>query len=344
VSYTALVANGGTAPTYNWSVNTLSVSLLNNYNYVPGNGDVITLTATSNELCATPATVSTSLVMTVNPNVLPTVSITSALGDTICRGTMDNFSATSTFGGTPTYTWIVNGGTPIGTGSAISYIPAQGDIIECEMTSNYACRTANSVFSAPITMAVDTAISPVVVITANPGTQIAPGQADTLTATVPNAIGSFATLSYQWLINGNPVPAANHPMFINSNYADGDSVTVEVTASSMCGTLSTFNSVIIHLSSTGVTTVKGAGASITLLPNPNNGAFTVKGTLGNSTDEEVTIEITDVLGQVIYKSKVMSHGGVLDEQIHMSNVANGMYVLSVKTATENKVFHVVIEQ
>jgi hypothetical protein len=91
--------------------------------------------------------------------------------------------------------------------------------------------------------------------------------------------------------------------------------------------------------------VKGAAAAIQLMPNPNKGDFTVKGSLVNKADEEVTMELTDVLGQVVYKSKVMSRGGVLDEQIHLSStVANGMYVLSLKTATENKVFHVVIEQ
>jgi hypothetical protein len=255
-----------------------------------------------------------------------------------------NFTATSVYGGTPGYTWMVNGATQ-GTGATYAYAPAEGDVIVAMMTSTYACRTANTVFSIPVTMMVDTPSSPVVTIIATPGTRIAEGQSDTLTAVVPASISGLITVSYQWLINGNPVPGATHASFVNSNYANGDSVTVEVTGTTPCGALSTFNSVIIYVQSTGVTTVQGAAGNIQLMPNPNKGDFTVKGTLGSTADQEVTLEITDVLGQVVYKSKVLSHNGIVDEQIHLNKtVANGMYVLGLQTATENKVFHVVIEQ
>ena len=84
---------------------------------------------------------------------------------------------------------------------------------------------------------------------------------------------------------------------------------------------------------------------IRLMPNPNKGTFTVKGTLGVKMDQEVSIELSDVLGQVLYHTKVASHNGEVNEQITLgSNVANGMYMLTLKTPTENKVFHVVIEQ
>ncbi len=344
VSFTALSANGGSGPSYNWTINGFSVSLLNNYNYVPTNGDVVEVTMVSSQVCATPATVSSSLVMTVSPIVTPAVSVSADLGDTVCAGTTVVFTANPTYGGTPTYTWMVGGAT-VGTGPTYTYAPALGDVIEVVMTSNYACRTASTVFSTPVTMTIDTPVTPIVSILASPGTKISQGQADTLTAVVPAVISNFVTLSYQWLINGVPVPGAIHQSFVNSNYNDMDSVTVEVTAISSCGNVSTFNSVIIYVERTGVTTVKGAAANITLVPNPNKGAFVVKGSLGTTASEEVTLELTDVLGQVIYRSKVMSRNGVIDEQVQLSGtVANGMYVLSVKTATDNKVFHVVVEQ
>ncbi len=86
-------------------------------------------------------------------------------------------------------------------------------------------------------------------------------------------------------------------------------------------------------------------ASINVLPNPNKGTFSVKGNLGTLSDEEVTMEVTDVLGQVIYKSKVTARGGRLNETLTLSNtLANGMYILNVHSTTESKVFHFVIEQ
>lgn len=86
-------------------------------------------------------------------------------------------------------------------------------------------------------------------------------------------------------------------------------------------------------------------ASISLLPNPNKGTFTVKGTVGSVNDEEVTLEVTDVLGQVIYKSKVTAQNGRINETVTLNNtLANGMYILNVQSGSEQKVFHFVIEQ
>jgi hypothetical protein len=91
--------------------------------------------------------------------------------------------------------------------------------------------------------------------------------------------------------------------------------------------------------------VSAVPASVSLLPNPNKGTFTVKGTLGSVNDEAVTLEVTDVLGQVIYKTKVTAQGGRINETVTLANtLANGMYILNVQSGTENKTFHFVIEQ
>ena len=81
------------------------------------------------------------------------------------------------------------------------------------------------------------------------------------------------------------------------------------------------------------------------MPNPNSGLFTLKGTLGTAVDEEVTIEVTDMIGQVIYNKKVLVSGGRINEQVQLNNgLANGMYLLNLQSASDNKAFHFVIEQ
>ena len=91
--------------------------------------------------------------------------------------------------------------------------------------------------------------------------------------------------------------------------------------------------------------VTAAPASISLVPNPNKGTFVVKGTVGSVSDQVVTLEVTDVLGQVIYKGTTTAFGGKLNETITLSsNLANGMYLLNVQSGTENKTIHFVIEQ
>ena len=84
---------------------------------------------------------------------------------------------------------------------------------------------------------------------------------------------------------------------------------------------------------------------VSVVPNPNTGTFTVKGIMGTKQDAEVTLEVTDVLGQVIYNSKVTAEGGKVNETISLSGtLANGMYMMNVHTATEHKVFHFVVER
>jgi uncharacterized protein YjdB len=84
---------------------------------------------------------------------------------------------------------------------------------------------------------------------------------------------------------------------------------------------------------------------VRVVPNPNNGTFVIKGTLGSLQDEEVSLEVTDVLGQVIYSSKIIATGGKINEKVSLANTfANGMYMLTVHSDTENRVFHFVIEK
>ncbi len=105
------------------------------------------------------------------------------------------------------------------------------------------------------------------------------------------------------------------------------------------------NSVTVHIIGVGVNPVTISEADIRLIPNPNSGTFTIKGNTGSVTSEEVSLEITDMVGQVIYNSKVMTHNGDINERIQLNNtVANGMYLLNIRTTTGNKVFHIVVEQ
>ena len=84
---------------------------------------------------------------------------------------------------------------------------------------------------------------------------------------------------------------------------------------------------------------------IRVVPNPNNGTFTIKGSLGSLQDEEVSVEVTDVLGQVVYRSKSIVHGGKINETVTLSNtLANGMYMLNMHSGSADKVFHFVIEK
>jgi hypothetical protein len=340
-AFTGVTVNGGTAPSYQWTVNGIVVGTSNHYNYIPVNGDVIGVTLTSNAQCATTTVVNATLDAVVNPMIAPSVLVNATPGTEVCNGTTVTYNAAATGGGTaPVYSWI-KGGTTVGTSSAFSYIPADGDMVYCVLTSNYHCRTVNSASSNQIHMTVDMPTAPVVTISAQPGTHIAAGQSAVFTAAATNA---GTSPSYQWMVNAAPVGSATSPVFVTSNLNDLDVVSCEVTSSGACSGITGSSSVVMHIAGVGVKPVVLTGSDIKLIPNPSNGLFTVKGTLATTNDQDMSLEITDMLGQVIYTAHVIVHNGELNEKVRLTNLANGMYILNLRSDSDSKVFHVVIEQ
>lgn len=341
-AFSASAANGGTAPAYQWLIDGVPAGIdSNGFAYVPDDADVVTIQMTSNATCATPATATASMTMTVATNVTPAVSIVNDRGTEVCIGTSVQFTATPTFAGTsPTYRWMKNGGF-VASGLTYTYVPADGDIIYFIENSSLACVTSAEAFSNNIFMTVDSPYSPTVAIVAYPGNVIKEGQNDTLVAYVTNA---GPTPTYQWKLNGINLPGATNATYISDTFSNNDSVTCAVTGSGVCG-LTSFNSIIITTSLVGVTDVNTSISDIRLLPNPNKGDFMVKGTLGSGATGDVSMELTDMLGQVVYRTTVAAKNGTINEHIVLDkNLANGIYMLSVHAGTVNKVFHMALEQ
>ena len=342
VTFIPVAGNGGLSPTYQWSVDSVLVGLGNSYTFIPADSDVIKVVMTSDGVCVTPLTAVGYYRIRVIPDGAPQVSIAIDPGDTVCQFAAATFTATPTFGGpTPAYIWYVNNIQQAGSGSVFSYAPSTGDIVFCKMVSDYQCRLSDTAYSNVAIMTVAPMIIPHVEIIPAQGFYIVQGNTDSLWTIVTNA-GPDPT--YQWEINGVPIPGATSSSLVKqfNNY---DSVTCIVTSSGVCQGISTFDWVYITIIPAGVQQYTVGNSDIRLLPNPNKGVFTVKGTLGTLTDEEISLEVTDMLGQVVYRNKVMTHDGKINEQVRMENVlANGMYLLNLRSGSDNKVFHFVIEQ
>ena len=340
-TFTAAPVNGGSTPAYQWSINSIPVSSTSSsYSYLPMNGDVVSVTLMSSAACATPATVANNITMTVLSQLMPLVAIAADPGNTVCNGTSVTFTATGTNGGSaPAYQWRKNGGLE-STSSTYTYTPANGDVVYCQMSSNYQCRSANTVNSTHINMDVVTPATPTLVVTADPNTHIGTGEEATLTAIVTNGV---APVTYQWYVDGNMVAGATAPVYI-STFANLDTVSCVVSTSGTCSGITGGAGVRMYVSNVGVKQVNAASGDVQLVPNPNKGIFTLKGTVGTTTQQEVSVEITNMLGQVIYTNKAPVQNGSINEKIQLNNVANGMYLLNLRTETGNQVFHLVIEQ
>ncbi len=342
-TFTAAPVNGGISPTYSWTINSIPVSGTgSSYSYLPVNGDVLGVVMTSNATCTSLPTTANHLNMNVLPQGTPAVNIAADPGNEVCVGTSVTFNTSTTFAGSaPSYSWF-KGTTNVSSASSFTYVPANGDVIYCVLNSNYHCRTANTATSSNITMTVDANTTPTVSVSANPTGKYTPGETVTFTATYSNAgVGP----TFQWLVNSVPVSGANSSVYVTSSLNDGNIVTCQVTSGGSCAGNVGSGSVTVHFSGVGVQPVTVSGTEISVVPNPNKGNFTVKGNFGTLNDEAVTLEITNVLGQVIYTNQVMTHNGEINEQVQLNNnTANGMYLLSVRTTSDIKVFHMVIEQ
>jgi hypothetical protein len=64
-----------------------------------------------------------------------------------------------------------------------------------------------------------------------------------------------------------------------------------------------------------------------VVPNPNNGNFTITGNLNSS--ENITISIIDMQGRVIYQASQLNN--TISNNIDISKYENGMYILKIET-------------
>jgi hypothetical protein len=342
VMFTTVAANAGTTPGYQWKVNgTVVATTGDTYMYTPANGDVVTVVLASSAACADPLTASDAATVTVLENRLPAVVANLSSGDTLCEGTAVTFTAESVFGGdAPLFSWLKNG-VVTASGPVFTYTPVSGDVIAVSMTSNFRCRLATVVTGENDTMKVIIPEVPVVNITANPGLSIAKGQSLTLTAGLTHSYMP----TYQWYLNGGIVVGATNATFTYNEYIDGDSVTVRVVNNTPCGEFATSQTVGVAVSNVGVVNVGTSSFDITLMPNPTKGAFVIKGTLAGMDDKEVAIEITDMLGQVVYRGTAAVAGKAINERIQLDGaLANGIYIVNVRAASASKTFHLVLQQ
>jgi len=233
VTFTATPFFGGSAPAYQWKVNTQDVDGATDatYSYAPMDSDEVTSQMTSNASCISSSTVlSLPFPVTVTPNIPVSVSIVS-LTNPVCQGMAATFIATPLNGGSiPAYQWMVNGINSGINSSAFVYIPVDGDVVSCQLTSNVACTTGNPAISNQVTVSVLPTI-PVSITIEPSSTPLCQGQSITYTST---AVNGGTNPLYQWLVNGMIVGGNTSTYtYVPSS---GDAVACHLTSDIICAT------------------------------------------------------------------------------------------------------------
>jgi uncharacterized protein (TIGR02145 family) len=261
VTFTATPGNQGAIPVYQWKVNGINQpGNSTTFSYTPANNDVITCVLTSsNTVCTSnnPAT-SNAITMTVNLNLPVSITLTSAPA-TICTGSPITFTAHPTNEGlSPVYQWIVNG-VNIGINSPnYSYIPINGDLVSCTLTSSETCTTNNPASSIQYPVSVNPLL-PVSITISTPTNPFCLGSSVTFTSAPSN--GGIPL--YQWKVNG--LNAGINSSTFTYTPAGGDVVTCIMNSTLTCttGNPATSNSITMI-----VNTGLPAGVTISATPNP----------------------------------------------------------------------------
>ncbi|MEI6899472.1 MAG: IgGFc-binding protein, partial [Bacteroidota bacterium] len=276
-SYTPATLSNLTLPTgqtgtleYKWQMSTTSgssgfadIASTNSMNYAPG---IVSQTTWYKRIskvnCLTSwsgAVESNVVELTVTAPLPVSVSINPSANN-ICAGTQVTFTATPNSPGlSPAYQWKVNGVVSGLNLPNFTYIPVNGDIVTCRLTSSETCASNNPAFSNSIMMTVFPLLTVTCTVTASEN-PVCQGKVVTFNAIQGNG---GVTPSYQWKVNGVNV-GTNSSVFAYIPL-QGDNVTCFLFSSETCTSMNPVSGNTVNMI---VNTNLQPGITITASPNP----------------------------------------------------------------------------
>ncbi|MCB9045338.1 MAG: hypothetical protein H6550_04260 [Chitinophagales bacterium] len=246
--------------------------------------------------------------------VVPSISINSNLGISVCAGANVIFSSNITNGGTtPTYQWKING-VNVGTNSSTfsTTTLANDDTVYCVLTSNDPGASPTTVTSNKILMVVSPVVTPTLSLSTSTGlTTICAGDTMHFTATNTNGGGGP---TYQWKVNGANA-GINSKYFNTNTLSNNDVVYCEMTSNKACASPVVVNSDTMTITvnpivAPSVTIASGSGTSICAGQSVNFTATPVNG--GSSPSFQWKKNGANVgVNSNIYSTSSLSNGDVI---------------------------------
>jgi bacillolysin len=248
------------------------------------------------------------LSLSATATVTPTIAISGAPGLNVCAsGSPVSFTTSTVYGGsTPAYQWSVNGTFTGATGSSYSYVPSNGDMVTCQLTSSYACASP-SVVSTSVIMTVNPMVTPAISINPNPNDTVCAGESASFTA-LPVSGGTAPT--YSWTKNG--VYAGSGITYSSPSPADGDVIICRMTSNANCATVTTVNStpLTIHVLPHVVQSVVVSTSSTVLIPGMPMTFAAVTTNAGSTPSYQWFINTTPIPGatSITFTTNTLTNG------------------------------------
>lgn len=154
------------------------------------------------------------------------------------------------------------------------------------------------------------------------------------------------TPTYQWMKNGSPIPGATNSTFTGISgidFVSNDTIYVVVRTSIPCTTpdSAASNKIVMTVNNTGIE--NNSLNNLSLYPNPNRGTLTLRGSV--ATGKELTAEVVNVTGQVVYTTAIPVNNFTVNKQINLGdNIANGIYIMRINTGDETRTIRFAVEK
>ena len=139
-----------------------------------------------------------------------------------------------------------------------------------------------------------------------------------------NLTGTFAPAQSLSVFNGKPANGT-WTLTANDNY-NGDTGTINNWSVEICTQVATLSSNTFGLQ------------DFNLFPNPNNGTFNIQ---FSPKSEKVNVVVHDIRGRQIFE-KNYTNTGLFNEEIHLSNVQSGIYMVTVIDGNQKQVKKIVV--
>ena len=142
---------------------------------------------------------------------------------------------------------------------------------------------------------------------------------------------SSSASNNQWYMNGNILSGATNHYYIATTGGGTYSVTVKDSSGFCSSTSSNF---------VGINEIASNGISYSLYPNPASNKVTL--VIGSTSMDNITTEITDVLGNVIYSKEYSAFAGRMETEIDLSNYSNAVYFLTIRNSKGKSIRKLVV--
>lgn len=177
----------------------------------------------------------------------------------------------------------------------------------------------------------DAIVAATVSIAAAPGTSVATGTSVTFTATATNP-GTLPT--YVWKKNNIMVISTSTPTYTataGTDFVSGDKISVtlhpDIFGPCVNGDSTNSTELAMTIPTTGIPEWDKNGASVSVVPNPNNGSFALK--VSGIDGKQVHLTVTDITGRAVFTESFTGSNAAKTMNLN-GKIPAGTYILSLE--------------